>query len=187
MMYTLRFDGLFRILHDPEASEKAMHGGFMSYGWLIFRGNALIAQGHGVYARGKNASSNLAEYLALIEGMEALRDLGVRHEPVEIIGDAKCVIDQMCGQAAVKSEQVKPLYRRAERLAQNFSRIRWTWLPRQKNREADRLTRRAIRQLHANVESYQEVLQTMLTNRSSRRKSGRLLPVLDLRVVQIPQ
>ena len=49
------------------------------------------------------AGSNAAEYLALIEGLEALEDLRIGNEPVEVRGDAKCVIDQMLGHAAVSS------------------------------------------------------------------------------------
>jgi ribonuclease HI len=187
-MYILRFDGLFRLLKDGPASGQknisAQHGGFMSYGWLISRHQAVIAHGHGVYARGQGASSNLAEYLALIEGLEALTDLGVRREAVEIVGDAKCVIDQMCGLAAVKSPQALPLYRRAARLAQHFEALTWTWTPRQGNREADQLTRRAIRQMRADREGYQAALDALLAGAAGRRQQNRLLPLLDLRVIQ---
>ena len=94
-MITLRFDGLFRTLYPNNNPEEKT--GLMCYGWVIYRDGRLVAHGHGAYARPEDASSNSAEYLALIEGLHALRDMGIKHEPVEIIGDARSVIDQMVG------------------------------------------------------------------------------------------
>ena len=94
-MITLRFDGLYRSLcpnNNPQ--EKT---GLMCYGWVIFRDGRSVAHGHGAYARPEDASSNSAEYLALIEGLQALRVMGMEREPIEVIGDARSVIDQMLG------------------------------------------------------------------------------------------
>ena len=67
----------------------------MCYGWLISKGGQVIARGHGGFARGQATNYNIAEYLALIEGMDALLDMGIREELVMVIGDAKSVIDPM--------------------------------------------------------------------------------------------
>ncbi len=90
-MFRLEFDGLFRTTDD----EQSASAGIMCYGWRILRGKRVIAQGHGTFARGRNANSNIAEYLALVEGLEALRDMGVTDERVLVCGDAKSVINQM--------------------------------------------------------------------------------------------
>ena len=173
MTLTLRFDGLY--MGIPKKSSKFTSAGFMCYGWIIFRGNQVIAHGHGGYVRARNASSHIAEYLGLIEGLQALQDMGVRDEPVTIFGDAKSLIDQMRGSAAVNSEHIRPLYQKAIRAAAGFTHLVWEWQPRRNNREADALTRRALRQIRANPASYIPELY-----RSTGRRNARLQPVLDL-------
>lgn len=173
-MITLRFDGLFRTISpnlDPR--EKT---GLMCYGWVIFRDGRLVAHGHGAYARLELASSNSAEYLALIEGLQALRDMGVKREAVEVIGDARSIIEQMVGRAGVSSAQTRPLYQRAVRIARHFHRLRWTWQPRRDNTLADQLTRRALKQVNCNRESTRQALQEAVKPR------GGLLALLDLSV-----
>jgi ribonuclease HI len=156
-LITLRFDGLFRTISaEPDSAAKT---GLMCYGWLIFRDGRSVAHGHGAYARPNEASSNVAEYLALIEGLQALRDMGVEREAVEVIGDARSIIEQMIGRASVSSSQVRSLYHRACRLAQPFRRLTWTWQPRRDNHAADQLTRRALSQVRGDRESCRQALQ----------------------------
>ena len=143
-MYTLRFDGLYR---NRWIASPAHETGLMCYGWLIYRHGVLIARGHGGMFRGDEASSNTAEYLALIEGLSALRDLGVVHESIQAVGDSKSVIEQMSGSAGVNSARVKPLHSRAVNLSRRFSHLHWLWEPRKRNHAADELTRRALKQI----------------------------------------
>jgi ribonuclease HI len=179
-MLTLEFDGLYReVSRDFHLKSGA---GFMCYGWVILRDKSVIARGHGGYVRGQNASSNVAEYLALIEGLEALLDMAAEEEFVLIKGDAKSVIDQMQGYALVSASSIKPLYRRARRLLSQFRRAYLSWTPRRFNQDADRLTRRALQQLEGNPEQYQEALHTLEQQVRKGRQNSRLLPVLDLRL-----
>ncbi len=178
-VYTLQFDGLYRGF--PGDEENSAQAGFLCYGWIILHNEQIIARGHGVYARGHNASSNIAEYLALIEGLDALTDLGLTNQPIHVIGDAKCVIDQMRGLASVSSANIRPLYRRAERLSQGFLCLTWEWRPRRHNRLADSLTRKALQQLRMDLHRYQAIAQTVRPA-DRRRSNSRFLPVLDLRV-----
>lgn len=181
-MYTLRFDGLFRSFSITNLTNDS--AGFLCYGWLISRQDTLIAQGHGVFARCKDASSNVAEYLALIEGLDALCDLGLEDKPIKIFGDAKSIIDQMNGQAGVSSESIWPLYLRARQLSKRFINLKWIWTPRKNNKAADWLTRRAMRQIRCDQRSYQAALKAALTHNGNQRRSTRLLPLIDLRIFQ---
>jgi ribonuclease HI len=181
-MYTLRFDGLFRSFSSTNLSNDS--AGFLCYGWLISRQEVLIAQGHGVFARCRDASSNVAEYLALIEGLDALCDLGLEDEPIKIFGDAKSIIDQMNGFAGVSSESIWPLYLRARQLSKRFINLKWIWTPRKNNKAADWLTRRAMRQIRCDQRSYQAALRAALTHTGNKRRSTRLLPLIDLRIFQ---
>lgn len=181
-MLTLRFDGLFHEIESENRSSCRI--GFLCYGWLLLRDGRVIARGHGAVTRGRDANSNCAEYLGLIEGLDALLDLDLRQEPVRICGDNKGVIEQMQGRAGVNSPSLKSLYQRALRLARRFHKLIWTWLPRKDNRAADHLTRRAMRQLVADPQVYEAAVQTVLPN-GSRNGSRRLVPVLDLRVYNL--
>lgn len=187
-MLTLQFDGLFR--GAPHTYHLGDNAGFMCYGWVILREQTVIARGHGGYARSQDASSNVAEYLALIEGLEALLDMHIGQEAVLICGDAKSVIEQMEGTASVVAASIKPLYRRACKLVQRLRRVFWSWSPRRYNHTADALTRRALRQIRANPEQYESIFEAAIRKESGEkrglvRKSTRryepLLPLLDLR------
>lgn len=178
-MYNLQFDGLFRGF--PGEGETNAKAGFLCYGWIILRDESLIARGHGAYARGKDATSNIAEYLALIEGLDALTYLGVTDEIIQITGDAKCVIDQMQGLASVNSPNIKPLYRRAARLADLFHHLIWEWTPRRNNRLADSLTRRALQQIRMDRNHCLDVASAARPS-DGRHENRRFFPVLDLRI-----
>lgn len=174
-MLTLEFDGLFR--GAPDNLHLTSDAGVMCYGWVILRRGVVVARGHGGYARAHDASSNVAEYLALIEGLEALIDMQATREAILICGDAKSVIQQMQGKASVTANSIKPLNRRAARLARQFDRIYWVWKPRRHNHTADALTRRALHQIKANADQ-------METAFSFSPRSARLHSLLDLRMYQ---
>ncbi len=172
-MLTLQFDGLFR--GAPQDLHLNDDAGVMCYGWVILRDGAVIARGHGGYTRAQDASSNVAEYLALIEGLEALLDMQAEREIILICGDAKSVIEQMQGKASVTASSIKPLYRKARKLVRNFPHLVWSWTPRRNNHTADALTRRALRQIRANPEQFETAFQ-------DRRNAARLRSILDLRL-----
>ena len=187
-MLTLRFDGLYRCLSEDcaenERGRYPAQAGVMCYGWLIYQDNRLIARGHGGYIRRVEASSNIAEYLALIEGLEAVLDMGLAREAIEIIGDARSVIDQMVGRAAVNAAATRPLFQKAQRLARRCPSLTWTWTPRRKNRAADLLTRRAIRQIRANPDAYRAAVQWAERGANPQRQQKELRPLLSLRIFQ---
>jgi len=176
-MYTLQFDGLFKPAQGTNPAEQA---GFMCYGWLIWKDHKVIARGHGGVARSQAATSNTAEYMALIEGLDALRDMGVLEQPVTVIGDARSVIDQMQQVSEISSADTRLLNQRARRISVQFMQIQWTWTPREKNRAADELTRRAMRQIRRDEKYYQAAVDFL----DKQERSKRVLPLVDPRVYQ---
>ena len=161
------------------------NAGFMCYGWLIYKNGEVIARGHGGYICDRDATSSRAEYLALVVGLEALWDLDIRRqEPISIIGDAKSIIDQMQGFAAVNSNSIRPLFRRAKKLSKRFTNLGWSWTPRKLNHLADRLTRKAMRQIRQDRLSYEAHLRAIESCRD-KVPSGKILSLLDLRVYQV--
>jgi ribonuclease HI len=177
-MLRLEFDGLFR-----NADENNTSAGIMCYGWRVLRGKREIAHGHGTFARGSCANSNIAEYLALLEGLEALLDMGATSERILVCGDAKSVINQVQGVAGVSSVSIKPLHSRAMRLAHRFSNLRWQWLPRKQNRGADLLSRHALKHLWHNPAEF-EILIQRLQFSAANGFADRLMDIGGLRVYQ---
>jgi len=171
-MYILKFDGMLQ----PSGSELAPLC-LLGYGWILERHGLEVVRGFGLFLRKCKTGSNIAEYLALIDGLEALVDLRVRDESVQIRGDAKCVIDQMTGYASVSSPFTRELYRRAQSLAKHFTGLSLGWVPRHENRRADSLSRRSFHYLRYSPQLYRKIYR-------SRFSSGneRLVPLVDLRV-----
>jgi ribonuclease HI len=169
-MYRLQFDGMLRTL-----GEDPCRTGLLGYGWLLTRNGVEIAQGFGLYFRQGLVNSNLAEYLALVEGLDAMVDLRIAQECVEVQGDARSVIDQMVGAISVRSASTRRLYQRANKLAGQFNHLTWKWVPCNKNKLADRLSRRGLRQLSANMPA-DEALSDQLKNQKD------WISLLDLRL-----
>ncbi len=88
------------------------------------------------------ATNNVAEYQGLIAGLRAARDLGA--DEVDVRMDSKLVVEQMSGRWQVKHPSMKPLAREAAGLVAGFSRVAFSWIPRERNKQADRLANEAM-------------------------------------------
>ncbi len=89
------------------------------------------------------ATHNVAEYRALIEGLELARDHGI--ERIRVFMDSELVVDQVNGVSAVRQAHLSELHEVASSLVLLFKSIRISWVPREMNAEADRLVRDAFR------------------------------------------
>jgi ribonuclease HI len=134
-----------------------------------------------------DATSNIAEYLGLIDGLGAMIDMGVDYDPVMIYGDAKTIIHQMKGKARVSTRRVRPMYHKARRLADQLYVVDWRWIPRKQNKIADQLARLAYREIRANPKSFADawldVLQDHMDHRCNIRELGGMLvyqPVMSI-------
>ncbi|MFD9735165.1 bifunctional RNase H/acid phosphatase [Umezawaea sp. NPDC059074] len=89
-----------------------------------------------------HVTNNVAEYQGLIAGLRAAGELGA--ESVEVRMDSKLVVEQMSGRWQVKHPSMKPLAAEARGLAAGFGQVGYSWIPREKNKDADRLANRAM-------------------------------------------
>jgi ribonuclease HI len=131
------------VVHCDGLCEPRNPGGVACYGYVARRGDQVIASGWGVVARGPQATNNVAEYAAAIYALRALLDLGLSSDPVEVRSDSELLVNQMRGIYAVRSPRIASLHGELQRLARRFREIRWRWVPREENTEADALSRRA--------------------------------------------
>jgi ribonuclease H / adenosylcobalamin/alpha-ribazole phosphatase len=97
---------------------------------------AEIARGIG------ETTNNVAEYTAVIEGLEMAAELGGR--TVALRSDSQLLINQLTGRYRVKAPHLQPLHRRARSIAAGFERISFEHVPREENVEADRLANEGV-------------------------------------------
>lgn len=88
------------------------------------------------------ATNNVAEYTALLRGLERALALGARR--VRVFADSELMIRQLQGAYKVKNAGLLPLFQQARTLLRRFEEVSLTHVPREKNREADRLANQAI-------------------------------------------
>jgi ribonuclease HI len=89
-----------------------------------------------------HATNNVAEYTALIIGLEEAQ----RHDvlDLDIRMDSKLVVEQMNGKWKIKHPNLRPLAREAGALLASFPKWQIRHVPREKNTVADALANRAI-------------------------------------------
>lgn len=85
------------------------------------------------------ATNAEAEYKALIAGLSCALQRGV--DKIRVFVDSEFVVDQMNGLAAPRSEPIGELLADAKNLFDQFPDRRISWIPRERNGEADQLVR----------------------------------------------
>lgn len=96
------------------------------------------------------ASNNVAEYTGLIEGLRLARDLDPEAF-VEVRLDSKLVVEQMSGRWKIKHEDMKRLAAEAATILPPLQ-VRYTWIPRKDNGDADALSNEAMDACAAGVD-----------------------------------
>ena len=89
------------------------------------------------------ATNNQAEYRAIITALEKALNLGI--EQVEMRSDSELVVSQINGDYRVKNAALKPLYMKVKQLAGQLTYFNIIHVPREQNREADRLAGKALK------------------------------------------
>ena len=101
-------------------------------------GTVLDARGEAIGV----ATNNVAEYSALIAGLERALELGV--DDLEVVSDSELLVKQMTGEYRVKNETLQELNEKASRLARRLGEVTYTAVRREHNELADRLVNEAL-------------------------------------------
>ncbi len=88
------------------------------------------------------ATNNVAEYRALLLGLERASELGATE--VEVISDSELIAKQISGRYKVKHVDMKPLHAEARRALAGFERWSIRSVPRAENADADALVNAAL-------------------------------------------
>ena len=87
-------------------------------------------------------TNNQAEYNALILGLARLKEIGAAR--VKVRSDSELMVKQMNGDYRVKNQGLMKLASSAQKLARGFEKFIIEHIPREQNKEADRMSNRAI-------------------------------------------
>ena len=88
------------------------------------------------------ATNNVAEYRALLLGLELARDLGASE--VELVNDSELVSRQIGGEYKVKHAGLKPLFEEAMQTLREFDAWAVRSVRREHNERADELVNQAL-------------------------------------------
>jgi ribonuclease HI len=88
------------------------------------------------------ATNNVAEYRALLRGLQMAGELGARE--IEIVNDSELIARQLTGAYRVKHPSMKPLYEEAVKTLRLFDAWRIRTVPRAQNARADALVNQAL-------------------------------------------
>jgi ribonuclease HI len=111
-----------------------------AYGFVLEAedGTVLAAEGAAIGV----ATNNVAEYRALLAGLEKALELHVPE--VEVVSDSELLVRQMNGEYRVRNEALRALSLEAARLARQIGAVSYTAVRREHNELADRLVNEAL-------------------------------------------
>ena len=111
-----------------------------AYGYVLETEDGTVLAAHGKTIG--VATNNVAEYSALVAGLQKAAELAV--DELEVVSDSELLVNQMRGAYKVKNEALRELWREASRLATRFDRISYSAVRREHNELADRLVNEAL-------------------------------------------
>jgi ribonuclease HI len=109
-------------------------------GVVVRSGGGEVLEEHG--ERIGTATNNVAEYRALLAGIERAAALGASE--LELIGDSELIVRQVKGEYKVKDATLRELHAEVVRALQRFERWSIAHVRREENAEADRLVNMAL-------------------------------------------
>ncbi len=111
-----------------------------AYGYVLEADDGTVLAAHGE-AIGV-ATNNVAEYRALVAGLEKAAELEV--DELEVVSDSELLVNQMRGDYKVKNEALRELFLQASGVARQLGSVRYTAVRREHNELADQLVNEAL-------------------------------------------
>jgi ribonuclease HI len=137
-LLSLKYGAYLMMLYFDGLCEPLNPGGVATYGFVVYDNNKKLHEEGGVVGAGMNGedvSNNVAEYTAMIRGMERITSFG-HHGTLRVRGDSQLAIRQVTGRYSVRSKRLIPLHNKVMELKRNFTVVKFEWIPRDLNEEA---------------------------------------------------
>jgi ribonuclease HI len=126
-------------LCEPERWE-----GVATYGVVIRKDDGeLVYMGSGMIGEGKGFTNQVSEYYAVIDALKSLIGHYLANEETIIYTDSKLVAEQMNGHWKAVKGAYLPYFLKARDYQTQFSHLKFQWIPREENKEADKMSRLA--------------------------------------------
>lgn len=93
-------------------------------------------------------TNNQAEYQAVIEALRWI-DFNLKpkpHTPITFFLDSELIVNQLNHKYKIKNQNLQPLFLKVHNLAVALGNVKFEYIPREQNKEADRLVKKAIKQ-----------------------------------------
>jgi ribonuclease HI len=95
-----------------------------------------------------STTNNVAEYKAVIFGLKKAKHLlggeKAAEAEIEVRSDSELIVSQLNAKYKIKDDDLKPLFIDVWNLRQDFKEVSFVHIPREENKEADRLVNRAL-------------------------------------------
>ena len=89
-----------------------------------------------------HGTNNIAEWTAYIRALEQSHALGASE--LAVFTDSKLICEQVKGNYKVRDAKLMELYRKAKELEKNFKHVVLKSVPREQNKNADRLAKQSV-------------------------------------------
>ncbi|MDD5569466.1 MAG: ribonuclease HI family protein [Candidatus Pacebacteria bacterium] len=99
---------------------------------------------------GDEMTNNEAEYNAVISALKKLKALlgkeKIKSAEVEVRSDSELLVNQMNGEYKLTDERIQQFFITVWNLKIDYKKVNFVYIPREKNKEADRLVNEALDQ-----------------------------------------
>lgn len=135
------------ILLHADGAYRGKDGGVASYGYLIKKDSSTVRKDYGMLLEDR-VTNNYAEYMAVIKGLEWIKDSGIDFESIAIRSDSQLLVKQVNGEWSVNSDNLKDLHKEVKDLFEYFEKnnksVEIEHVDRDNNQEADELSQLAL-------------------------------------------
>ncbi|MBI2327135.1 ribonuclease HI family protein [Candidatus Curtissbacteria bacterium] len=111
-----------------------------AYGFVVKSNGQVIHQGSGYIGI---ATNNFAEYTAVIEALTWAKE-SYQAQDLQFYLDSELAVSQLSGRYKVKNPKIRDLIFKIRELETDFGQIRYNHIPREQNKEADRLVNETL-------------------------------------------
>lgn len=127
--------------------------GKAAFGVIFCNEKEQVIKRYGEYL-GDNLTNNEAEYLAVIFALKKFKALFgkaiVKISEIEVRSDSELLVRQMNGKYKLLDEKIQKLFIEIWNLKIDFKKIRFKVIPREKNKEADKIVNEILDNLARN-------------------------------------
>jgi len=124
------------------ACEPYNPGGVATSAFIVTKNNKKIYSESLVVGQGKGMTSNVAEYTACLMLVQWLlkQNYHITKEEIKVLSDSQLVVNQLSGKWKVNAEIPKYFVRKIKPIIETLN-ISFTWIRRNQNYQADKLTK----------------------------------------------